>query len=93
EEVFVSKKELEQKTESLTPELRSVFDVLGLWKRNGSPTVHIAPEAVAPAQPARPTASPATGASGASAVPGARIKVISTPPPPATASSSGESKS
>ena len=34
EEVFVSKQELEQKTESLAPELRNVFDVLGLWKPN-----------------------------------------------------------
>ena len=90
EEVFVSTKELEQKTESLTPELRSVFDVLGLWKRNGSPTVHVAPEVLAPPQPPRAAAAAATTAS---AVPGARIKVISTPPPPATASSSGEGKS
>jgi hypothetical protein len=78
EEVFVSKSELEQKTEALTPDLRTVFDVLGLWKPNGSPTVHIAAEALPAPPAAEPAKTPSPGA-----VPGARIKVISTPPPPA----------
>jgi hypothetical protein len=88
EEVFVSKKELEQKTESLAPDLRSVFDVLGLWKPNGSPTVHIAAEAL----PAPHSPEPAKTAT-PSAVPSARIKVISTPPPPAAAHNPGDGKS
>jgi hypothetical protein len=77
EEVFISKKELRQKVDPLPAELRAAFDPLELW--DVLPKVIVAPEA-----PARREPSPAPS----KAVPGARIKVISSPPPPPDAAPS-----
>jgi hypothetical protein len=71
EEVFVSKKELEQKIEALSPDLRAMFDPLQLW------------EAVPKASLTRhASAAPPRAAPPASTLSGSRIQVISSPPPP-----------
>lgn len=74
EEVFVSKKELEQKIEPLPSELRAAFDELKLW--NGAASARPAARASAPphAAPAAPTTK---------TVSSAPIQIIS--PPPAAA--------
>jgi hypothetical protein len=94
EEVFVSKKELADKLESLPADLRAVFDPLGLWgsvspapvrveasagSGNGSPTVIVAPDG-----DARPVVG--SGPPANQAVAGARIQMISSPPPSNTPS-------
>lgn len=69
EEVFVSKKELREKVEALSPELRAAFDPLELW--DGSATVIVAPE---PNPRTEPTMPPAN------AIAGRPIQTISSPP-------------
>ncbi len=72
EEVFVSKKELEQKIEPLPTELRAAFDELKLW--NGAAPPRPVARASAPPQAAAPTTK---------TVSSAPIQIISPPPAPA----------
>jgi hypothetical protein len=72
EEVFVSKKELEQKVETLPRELRAAFDPLQLWS-SMLPSVIVARDVPRPAEPA---------ATASDALAGSPIQVISSPPPP-----------
>jgi hypothetical protein len=70
EEVFVSKKELRQKVETLSAELRAAFDPLELW--DGLPKVIVAQDPAPSLEPAPPLPK---------AVAGRPIQVISSPPP------------
>jgi hypothetical protein len=71
EEVFISKKELREKVETLPAELRGAFDPLELW--DGLAKVIVAPDSIAPrAEPMPPPPR---------AVSGKPIQMISSPPP------------
>jgi hypothetical protein len=70
EEVFISKKELREKVETLPPELRAAFDPLELW--DGLAKVIVAPDPNPRAEPSPPPPR---------AVSGKPIQMISSPPP------------
>ncbi|HTB78215.1 MAG TPA: hypothetical protein VK762_33455 [Polyangiaceae bacterium] len=73
EEVFVSKKELRQKVESLSPDLRAAFDPLELW--DDLPKVIVAADSGPPPAPA-----PAPSPSPPRTVSASPIQMIASPP-------------